>query len=741
MKFSTYEPAVNPNTLQNIQHVQQRVSRDPHVYGPQGGGEQWKALGQLAKVGLEMQQKAIDGKVLEANAEYNKLMSEGTTQLMQKKEGEALNITEDYDKLQKNVLGEVKKKYGGYIGWGPGADAFNAYTMRDDATRREHMTKYQMAQTEAYHETQFNNQLAACQEFVMDGGGSDQAINEAFNRGIGLLQSRYANYGQEKIKEQERIFKGQLVSSALALAVGAGDYARMGEISSKYNDVLDAKTRVSVLSMLGKRQKEAHELAQANNLWAKFGNNATREDIRQYVIDNLAKQQGFFANAESLCGVEMDNGRNGCVEYVMKTLSPCCRFGANNAAQRNVGNLFRAASAENSGASVLRYNGQTLQAGDIIVYATPGDDITNPDNLEHVTVSDGNGGYYGNSSGARDYEDENGNYVKGNGCGVHSDDQEIGGYEIAYIIRPDDLTAKEMTDLEIEEQTDKLWAQYEKKYQQARTMENRLIEQGQLKQQDLINQGVEDPDAFDAIANEYGIIDGVVNERVLITLQKQGGHIRNILAKQAEREAARESGSGGRSGKKENDPMARIAIRQMLESGIPLEEILEHIDEHNYSDGKALIKMCFDYKGGKGEFAVDWKPLKSKAKAQFGGDDFDAQWALAQDYAYEEYKRYQAAHGGEEPTQKEMESWLFDGLTHPEYTTQQGTFWDSTEKSAISKAEWFNRGVSDIFYNPGTRTYSVTLVDGGTYQLTPEQYKAIVEEGKRADQVLFGGYE
>ena len=741
MKFSSYQPAVNPNTLHNIGIVPTQASRDLNVYGTRGGGEQWKALGDIAKIGLAMHQKAIDGKVLEANAEYNRMMSLGTAELMQKKEGEALNITDDYDKLQKNVLADVRKKYGNYIGFGAGADAFNTYTMKDDATRREHMMKYQMSETEKYHDTQFNNQLAACQEFVMGGGGSDQAIAEAFNRGIGLLQSRYANYGPEKIKEQERIFKGQLVSSALALAVGAGDYARMGEISSKYNDVLDAKTRVSVLSMLGKRQKEAHELKQANDLWAMFGNNATREDIRQYVINNRANHQGFYAKAESLCGVEMENGRNGCVEYVMKTLSPCCSFGANNAAQRNVGNLFRAASAENSGASVLRYNGQELRAGDIIVYATPGDDITNPDNLEHVTVSDGNGGYYGNSSGARDYEDENGNYVKGNGCGVHSDDQEIGGYEIAYIIRPDDMQAQEMTDLDIEEQTDKLWAQYEKKYQQARTMENRLIEQGQLKQQDLINQGVEDPDAFDAIANEFGIIDGVVNERVLITLQKQGGHIRNILAKQAEREAARESGSGGRSGKKENDPMARIAIRQMLESGIPLEEILEHIDEHNYSDGKSLIKMCFDYKGGKGEFAVDWKPLKSKAKAQFGGDDFDAQWALAQDYAYEEYKRYQASHGGEEPTQKEMESWLFDGLTHPEYTTQQGTFWDSTEKSALSNAEWYNRGVKDVFYNPSTRKYNVTLVDGGTYQLTPEQYKAIVEEGKRADQVLFGGYE
>jgi hypothetical protein len=80
-------------------------------------------------------------------------------------------------------------------------------------------------------------------------------------------------------------------------------------------------------------------------------------------------------------------------------------------------------------------------------------------------------------------------------------------------------------------------------------------------------------------------------------------------------------------------------------------------------------------------------------------------------------------------------------MTHPEYTTHQGTFWDSTETSALSKADWFNRGVTDVFYNPITKTYNVTLAHGGTYQLTPEQYKAIAEDGKRADQVLFGGYE
>ena len=138
MKFSQSPPVVNPNTIRN---VPMQVSRDINVYGGKGGGEMWGALANAAKIGLAMQQKVIDGKTLEANAEYNRLMSEGTSALMQKKEGEALHITDEYDKLQKDVLADVRKRYGNYIGFGAGAEAFNAYTMRDDATRREHMVK------------------------------------------------------------------------------------------------------------------------------------------------------------------------------------------------------------------------------------------------------------------------------------------------------------------------------------------------------------------------------------------------------------------------------------------------------------------------------------------------------------------------------------------------------------------------------------------------------------------------
>ena len=240
MKFSTYTPVVNPNTLHNVGITPTQASRDLNAYGGRGGGEQWGALANVAKMGLALQQKVADGKALEANAEYNRLMSEGTSALMQKKEGEALTIAEDYDKLQKNVLAQVKKKYGGYL-YGDARESFNAYTTRDDATRRASVVKYQTAQTDAYRETQYNNQLAECRNAAIEGGGNIEAVGGALNRMDAVVESRFGAYGGEKLIEQKRIAAGQIVGDAVGMALQSGDYVKAETLLSTYKGLLPTK--------------------------------------------------------------------------------------------------------------------------------------------------------------------------------------------------------------------------------------------------------------------------------------------------------------------------------------------------------------------------------------------------------------------------------------------------------------------------------------------------------------------
>ncbi len=600
----------------------------------------------------QMKEQYDQGKVMEANNEYNRMMSEGMAELTQRKEEAALNIVQDYDKLHQKTLEQVRKKFGAFINYGKPGIAFNEYTSRDNNTRRDNMIKYQMQETDKYHQTQFNNQLAESQQMVMDGGGTDMAIDAALNRSNGFIEARFSSYGPEKVAEQKRIFKGQLVGSALQYATNMRDYARMGEISSKYNNYLDAETRVSVLSSLGKRQRDAHELRLSNDLWVKLGDHASREDVRKMLIERNQQAgglQGLFDKCESLCGVEMENKRNGCVEYVMKALSPFSSFGANNAGERNVGNLFRAASESGSGASVTRYDGQKLQAGDIIVYATPGDDITNPDNLEHVTVSDGNGGYYGNSSGARDYEDENGNYIKGNGCGVHSDDQEIGGYEIAYIIRPDDINAQEMSELEIEDQVDRLWDLYAKKYQHIKAEEKRIVYRGALELQDMANHGNTDWEQYQAVVDKYSMYNGVVDDAIRIQLETLVNEEKRRYER-ADAQAAR----GQASGKLTMMHMDYIKT-EVSKGTVRRADILKFctdcgitsLDEQN----KAL-KVLDDWENNRGEWAIPYEDIEAYIPGFADCNEPTVKARLKRtihELATQEYRRMAAEHGGKLP--------------------------------------------------------------------------------------------
>lgn len=600
----------------------------------------------------QMREQYDQGKVMEANNEYNRMMSEGMAELTQRKEEAALNVVEDYDKLHQKTLEKVRKKFGQFINYGKSGLAFNEYTARDNNTRRENMLKYQMQETDKYHETQFNNQLAESQQMVMDGGGTDQAIDAALNRSNSFIEARFSSYGQEKIEQQKRIFKGQLVGSALQYATNMRDYARMGEISSKYNNYLDAETRVSVLSSLGKRQRDANELRLSNDLWVKLGDNASRDDIKKMLIERNQQGgglQGFFDKCESLCGVEMDNKRNGCVEYVMKALSPFSTFGANNAGERNVGNLFRAASESGSGASVSRYNGQKLQAGDIIVYATPGDDITNPDNLEHVTVADGNGGYYGNSSGARDYEDENGNTVRGNGCGVHSDDQEIGGYEIAYIIRPDDINANALSEIELEDQVDRLYELYEKKYQQIRAAERRTVYRAALELQDMANHNNTDWEQYQAVVDKYSMHNGIVNDSVRVQLETIVNEEKRRYEKAEEKTA-----KGQPSGKLTMMHMDFIKT-EVSKGTVRRADILKFCNDcgiTSLEEQNKALKVLDDWENNKGEWAIPYEDIEAYVPGFADCSDPTVKARLKRtihELATQEYRKMAAEHGGKLP--------------------------------------------------------------------------------------------
>ena len=121
---------------------------------------------------------------------------------------------------------------------------------------------------------------------------------------------------------------------------------------------------------------------------------------------------------EGLLGISMQNGKNGCAEFVGKFGSRYSQFLQDQMEQGVVYVPTMVQNAIDSKIPVINFNPQELQKGDCIVYTTSeGED-------GHIVIYDGNGGYYGNSSSAGP-----------NGMTVHGSDYNIPGMTPQRIIK------------------------------------------------------------------------------------------------------------------------------------------------------------------------------------------------------------------------------------------------------------------------------------------------------------------
>ena len=130
----------------------------------------------------------------------------------------------------------------------------------------------------------------------------------------------------------------------------------------------------------------------------------------------------------------------------------------------------------------------------------------------------------------------------------------------------------------------------------------------------------------------------------------------------------------------------------------------------------------------------------------FENKDFDMLWDMAQNYAWERYQDYIADHDGKTPTHAEVQGFLDDAFMTPMYEGRNEGIIGSVKdflgiapdevEFPLTNAEMFDRGFYGAFYNPNTGRWSINLVNGGTFELTEEQYNRIVEGGERADLVL-----
>lgn len=721
MKFSTYEPAVNPNTLQN---VPVHVNRDINVYGGKGGGEQWKALGQLATVGLEMQKKVTDGKVMEANNEYNRLMSEGTMELMQRKEQNALNITEDYDKLQRQVLGQVRQKYGSFIGTGPGAEAFNNFTERDNITRREGMMKYQMGETEKYQETQYQNQLASCFQFAGNSGYTDAGLSAGMNRAEPFIRSRYANYGEEEIQRQLRAVKAQMISEAVSVAINTGDYARMDSLCDKYGSAMNPKDRAALLTMIRKRSKKADDLSFNQKAIDALGFDFTREQAIEYIRNNLPvseetaktfhhKFYDMTKGAPYLLGAAPGETDNSDRHYDCGLWTQRCYASAGLTLESRCADEQYTQMKEEGRAFTDR---SQLQDGDLVFWTHTGGEEGDW-GIAHVGI----------------YDADTGKVMQSGSRGVGEIDLDT--YDIVGFGHgpKSDTTVSE---LDAEEKADALIAFRDKRRTEVRAAENVTIENGTLAILDSMMNGGEDPNL---IAAQYA--QGQ-SDRVRIKLQQAALGVERANARSASRRARGESEPTDA----EVTGFFDEKIVYALDHGhMTVDQAREYIfknEDISNSKKEKLIKMLERYTLGEKEFSYDWKNIESDVASLLGAkkSELGALWGLIKKSTLADIREYMHEHDGESPTQQ----WVIDTCVKNgmavEVKKQNKGWFESDDVELTSAAALRDKGV-EIRSDNGDGTYNIALLDSqgnpvGTFRISAGDMVEIARSNLPAKEVL-----
>lgn len=455
MKFTTYQAAVEPNTMHP---PAVRVSSDVNAYG--SGGEEYGKLGAaIGQVNKVLAQRRDDLDAADVMKARNEIMTSLTQQLygenglfvtgvgenakgLMGRTTDAINQT--YDDVSKHHNDRVKYALKGNLNE-------NMANFQRIAASKE-MAEGNEVRKETFASNLATNAQQAALTWQVNGAPTMYVKN-----GDTLLQVRAKQEGWSgaQLTEERRKMVTDVAAAAAGAALENEDYDRANEILNQFRSDMDQQTYWK-LARVGKQKQQAKEmdteadeilkmpgvfdgktlnLAKAGEyVNARHGRGATKEAAGASPAD---VERGFAG----ILGQEMANGRNGCVEAYLKGTGQFSGFCAREAEKGvlYVPTLLRDARADDSVVVEPYTSGMDIPAGAAIIYSPPGADMSDPENAHHVLASDGKGGVFGNSSSAADYTDENGNYIRGNGKVTHGDSVEIGGGLVpALIIRPKD---------------------------------------------------------------------------------------------------------------------------------------------------------------------------------------------------------------------------------------------------------------------------------------------------------------
>ena len=284
MKFSQYDPQVNPNTIQG----QVQRPGDLNSYGGNGAGYEaiGRGLGAVNEVTMKMIEEDDKRSLLEAVDKYNKarynILYNNETGLMNTRLEGAVGAQDRYleeeRKIRSEILGQTKFVTSQY------RSAFEEMANRSANQGWALVGQHQHQQGEKVKDVSYENNINDQIEFGQKNYDNNDIVvgNEA---SIRLLTSaRYQGYGEAFIKNKTSQALGKYGSTLITAAIVNQNYAKADELLGYFYDDLTPEQRNGFNNTIFQKEKVETIDSFARQIFQQFGND---EEGARAFIDNM----------------------------------------------------------------------------------------------------------------------------------------------------------------------------------------------------------------------------------------------------------------------------------------------------------------------------------------------------------------------------------------------------------------------------------------------------------------------
>lgn len=398
MKFSTYTPAVRPNTINA--RVDTSVVKEAFGTGGKELGAWASAANQMVGVIQKRQDEDDAADIMAARNEIsrkvNKSLYSENGIVTTGKGKNAQGMTDRIGQSVQDITQEVAENYNGRVRY----QLMNKYLPQDMEQYSRVGMQTENRERESYQTETYKSRISELENAASIASRDLDTFYSTIREAEETIGSRGLQQGWDEATTltQKKNFRTQAVGGAVTSYLSQGEFDEANALLGRERKNINQDEYTRLYDTVSKQKKIQDNANAARSIFDKCYNPETNEfdtTAAQKMAREACTVQGADMSAQVERGYQkwaekqMPHGTEGCVEAAVRIL------GTDNnnpwiqsiQGETYVPSLVQLASGEN-GPGVVDYSADQVEPGDMIVYG---------DN-DHVVVATGGTGYVGNSS-------------------------------------------------------------------------------------------------------------------------------------------------------------------------------------------------------------------------------------------------------------------------------------------------------------------------------------------------------